>query len=189
MTRDPWREEDHLQALHDMDNPETNIYYNTSKDDPNRSPYPGRIYAVYDIRTGNNRVYIGSTFQGWENRLLHHYETATGNKCGDSLFYRWLLHRVKGLDFEGVKQNIKLTVICHVWFDKFQRGRNQVLVSYEKEMINKVDVRRSLNVNLIDKKSRTDATRRMIREALACDSLEATRQFLRDWEASLMGEG
>lgn len=29
---------------------------------------------------------------------------------------------------------------------------------------------------------------RMIREALDCDSLEAIRQFLRDWEASLMGK-
>lgn len=188
MTRDPWREADHLQRLQDLDDPETNLYHGTTKDDPNRSPYPGRIYAVYDIRTGNNRVYIGSTFQGWEKRLLYHYETATGNKCGDSLFYRWLLHRVHGLSFEEVKENIKLTVIRHVWFNKFQRGRNQLITEYEKKMIGQVDIKRLLNVNLIGKKSRTDHIRRKIREALACDSLEATRQFLADWEAGLMGE-
>jgi predicted GIY-YIG superfamily endonuclease len=187
MSRDPWREADHLTKLHDMDNPETNLYHGTTKDDPNRSPYPGRIYAVYDIRPGNNRVYIGSTFQGWERRLLHHYQTATGNKCGDSLFYRWLLHRVKGISFEEAKEFIKLTVIRHVWFDKFQRSREKALVDYEKQMIGQIDTKRLLNVNLIDKKSRTDTTRRMIREALACDSLEATRQFLRDWETKLMG--
>jgi predicted GIY-YIG superfamily endonuclease len=191
MVTDLWREPDHFERLQDLDDQERNIYHGTSKDDPNRNLYPGKVYAVYDIRTGNNRFYIGSTDIAWEKRLQYHYETAVGNKFEDSLFYRWMQERLKGINsFEEAKQHIKLTVVCQIWFSKYERRteKTHILQEYEKQMINKLYCRkRMLNTNLIDKRSRTEATRRMIKEALECDDLEKTRQFLRDWDASLRG--
>jgi threonine aldolase len=81
-----------------------------------------------------------------------------------------------------------IIAIKQVWFYKFEKPgqRNKAIVQYEKEYINAFpDKKRLMNTNLISKNSRKEMTRAMIREALACESLEATRQYLREWDESL----
>lgn len=106
--------EGHYERLKNLDDEEVNTFHEITRHDP-LYKYPGRIYAVYDIRKGSNKVYIGSTFQGWEARLRHHYQTAVGNRFGDSRFYRWLRQRLEGTSsFEEAKEFIKLSVIKKV---------------------------------------------------------------------------
>jgi hypothetical protein len=116
--------------------------------------WAGSIYVLYNSRT-TNKIYFGSTLQGYTKRRAYHLDDAYGNKLGMAPVQQWM--RLVCPTRQEAEAQIKLTVVHSVYFSPTatEEEKNNVLKDIEKDFINKYyHTGRLLNVNLLNHENR-----------------------------------